>query len=278
MRKLILLLLALFVIPTAFGLGISPADTRLSFTPGLDKVFTLRILNEEHQASQLSLELSGELAQYMQISQDKINVSENQASLEVVVSIKLPNAMEVGRKEGKITVVRDIPGAGISSRLAISHRVILDVPQEYGRVTALLNATPGLLIAQIRNPKETPASEVGFSIIVADGNNTLARFSQEGIELPAVSSRNIRIPLSSDKEGEFSADFSLTYMDEKYPEHKILMIGKPQPELSAETKNLLIGKVNPFKVEIKKFLGACSCIQKSKDHCFISAAGKITFA
>jgi len=29
------------------------------------------------------------------------------------------------------------------------------------------------------------------------------------------------------------------------------MIGKPQPELSADTNNLLIGKVNPFKVEAK---------------------------
>jgi len=210
MRGVILFLLALVMIPSAFGLGISPADTRLSFTPGLDRVFTMRILNEEQQASQLGIELSGELAQYIQISQEKISVSESQASSEVQVSIKLPKAMEVGRKEGKITVVRDIPGAGISSRLAISHRIILDVPQEFGRVTALLNATLGLLIAQLRNPKETPATEVGFSIVVTDGNNTLARFSQEGIELPPLSSRNIRIPLSSDKEGEFSADFFVT--------------------------------------------------------------------
>gem|GEM_PF-6053210 len=228
----------------AFGLGIAPAVTNIPFKPYLDKNFSIRLVNDEGLAANLSVGVRGELAQYITLFNTSPSLTPNKEHTMVKFNIKLPAIMDVGRQLGYIIVSRSLPRGGISTNIAINHKVVVEVPPEYGRITARLNATLGLLFVRLKNPKPEHAV-VDFALQLLEDNKSVFEHYQKGISLAPFSDKLLKLSLGFEREGEFLANYSIKQNTTSLEETKIVNIGKPRPKIEVITGELRAGVVNP---------------------------------
>ncbi|MBU0459236.1 MAG: hypothetical protein KJ771_00340 [Nanoarchaeota archaeon] len=137
---LFLILLFLFV-PIVYSLGISPAIEEIKFEPALANTFKVQIFGET-DPFEVKLSVSGELKDYITLSQEKLTVPSEGASFDY--KINLPDELKPGRHKTSIVIEQQPKtsesGAGKSpfgAQAAVGHVIAINVPyqEKYAEAT-----------------------------------------------------------------------------------------------------------------------------------------------
>src|SRR5574341_1164561 len=106
MRKLASwILIMILLVTTVNALGVTPGRISLNFEPGAEHIATVKIVNSEKKAMELSITSEGELSKYMEINEAKISLTENEQERIITYKLKLPDRFDKpGLKEGKLVI------------------------------------------------------------------------------------------------------------------------------------------------------------------------------
>ena len=105
-----ILLLGILLINSVSALGVTPARTTLDFSPGLQRSVSFDVINSGSKDVTLVLSAQGELAQYVSISSDKVDVSAAEPSKTLSYSVSLPDKLEPGLHTADIYIL-ELPKA-----------------------------------------------------------------------------------------------------------------------------------------------------------------------
>ncbi|MBT3865682.1 hypothetical protein HOF78_01095 [Candidatus Woesearchaeota archaeon] len=128
-RGAFLLALLLLTPLTVSGLGISPADVYIDFKPYEEGEFEVRVINNDLEPVNASLNVQGELEEYFKIV-DNVKEIPAEGSLPFLISYVLPKSINTpgqNKLDLMVTDLSEITG-GVSAILNVAARIVIDVP------------------------------------------------------------------------------------------------------------------------------------------------------
>ena len=130
------------------ALGITPARKVVNFESGLKQTVQFSIVNNERKEMEVAIFVEGEFADYVELSDNYFIFSSGDESKSVQYTFKLPQHLDPGTHETKITV-RELAnpegtgGASVSASVAVVHQLHVKVPYpgKYATVSLKLAQT-----------------------------------------------------------------------------------------------------------------------------------------
>jgi len=170
----------LLVIPVVYGVGVTPGRTTLNFEPDMEREVKFRVLNNENKDIKLAIYARGNLAEYIGLSAEEIELNSGEDSRELSYTIRLPSEMEEpGLYDGEI-VVREVTIDGqdrdisIGAMQAVITQVHVNVPYPGKYIVAKLDIVGGdldkdtLFFVPLINFGEEDVERAKAEIIVMD--------------------------------------------------------------------------------------------------------------
>ncbi|MFH1510453.1 MAG: hypothetical protein ABIF10_02080 [Candidatus Woesearchaeota archaeon] len=124
------LILLVILAGTAAGLGIVPSSKEILFEPGKEETIELLVKNNEAKSFNAMVYAEGELAKYITVTEDTIELKSTEQAKKIVLKISMPESMD---RQGEILtqiVVRETGShaEGVSAYLAVASKLKLIVP------------------------------------------------------------------------------------------------------------------------------------------------------
>jgi hypothetical protein len=150
-RLLLILLLVLLALPSAYAWGITPARQRAEFTTD-QQILSVTIENPQRAEGYFSIGFSGPLAQYAHYNNRLVYLDASTSSVSVPFTLKLPVGLPPG--QNKLTVefkqLPDQQRGTVGSLITLVADVSVDVPMQGNHLSAQLS------IGQASPTKPTP--------------------------------------------------------------------------------------------------------------------------
>ena len=182
---LVFLILLLTFIKEAAALGITPGEKITDFEPKLRKQITLTVINTEHKSFKAAILTRGELAKYIELSQNSIEFSESESEKSFSYEIILPDRMEKPGSHSAEIVVRGLPSENegpeisVSALVAVVSLVKVRVPYPGKYAEGVLDIASGNLNQDVRfflrvsNLGELDISKAKAFFYIYDADNNL---------------------------------------------------------------------------------------------------------
>ena len=133
MRKLMFLLIGIFMISSVCALGITPARTTLDFEADLSRSVGFEILNSGNEDMKVVFSAQGELAKYISLGDTEASISASEGSKAFSYNLNLPSELIPGLHTGEVFAMQ-LPsgptseGSQILATLAVVTQVHVYVP------------------------------------------------------------------------------------------------------------------------------------------------------
>src|SRR3989344_3968091 len=129
---LMIVIMAVFSMPSADAIGITPGRTTIDFEPGLEKEIYFSVLNNEHKNMQVVFLLQGELNTSITLFDSSVEFMPSEESKQFKYKIKLPEKLEPGLHAGEI-VAFEIPkssagGTYVGAAMAVVSQLYVYAP------------------------------------------------------------------------------------------------------------------------------------------------------
>ena len=115
------------------ALGVTPARKIVNFEPGLEQTVQFSVVNNEKKEMEVAIFVEGEFADYVELSDNYLVFNSNDNSKSVQYTFKLPQHLDPGTHETKITV-RELTNPDntgetfVSASVAVVHQLHVKVP------------------------------------------------------------------------------------------------------------------------------------------------------
>ena len=257
MRKLICLLIGIFMISSVYALGITPGRTTVDFRPGLQKTISFEIINSKGENLEFSLSVDGELSDYINLESDRISISSSESSKNVNYNINLPDSLEPGVRTGKV-VVTEIPeevDAGdsyVAAILAVATQIYVNVPYPGKYATSgmvVYNANKGedvTFIFPIINKGEFDLTSVRANVDIYNSlSEKVDSFNTKSIVIPNGEKKEIVYKWVADVPiGEYRAAATVIYDEGVINLERTFRVGTKELELQEiSVNNFALGQI-----------------------------------
>lgn len=259
------LVVLLFFPSSALGLGVTPARHWISFEPGVLQSSSFEIINNEHKNLDLALDVSGELASYIQLPQSSLTLSSSDASYTLPYTIRLPGSLDhSGESTGMITI-RETPvsssslGTSITASLAVTTQVLVSAPSS-GSSALLTVATSEssdvftFLVTARNTGMRSISSARLFVEVVDDSQNRVALLTAPSFSLEVRSSSTRSLLLETDDvaPGAYNAIVTLEYDESVTSTEQPIIISassyQPFRFDAITAPDFSLGAINPLDV------------------------------
>jgi len=265
-KKLVVLLMIVFVMSNVMALGITPGRITLSYEPGSQKILGFSIINSEKKEMNLELFARGELNESISLAEDSLSMGADESERKLSYSFSIPSELSPGPHSAGIVVVQSAGGSSgntfIGAATGVETEISVFVPYPGKYIEADLN---------IYGQEE--GKEINFVIPVV--NRGLEDLEKINAAITIYSSNNKKIAkidtneisLASGERGELNAAWVLgnnvpsgnyravakvMYHGSFIELEKNFVVGAPKLNLeSIEVTDFKLGGVAEFKMTIE---------------------------
>ena len=103
-----LIVMILLLIPIVQSLGVTPGRTTMYFEPNLKEEVKFTVLNNEHKDVELAVYVRGTLAEYIELSDQKVELKSDEDSEELSYKIEFPEEIEEPGLHVAEIVIREV--------------------------------------------------------------------------------------------------------------------------------------------------------------------------
>ena len=264
MRKHLLAgIVVLLLFPTVAALSISPPSQTYETSDGLEEAFDFRITSSSDVEENISINVTGELQEYITVESNSIVLQPNERRT-LSVNISIPDDVEMnGRKTGNIRVRSlSTEGSGmftIQTELVASIDVIYPYPGKFVDITQVEIDSPeqgnnaSLTYTLKSRGDEQVEVTPSFSIMDRD-RNQVKDISLPSHELEPSETITETVSLETDElqAGDYLADFQISFEDGSQTERVSFLVGERDIDLlSFYPETFEAGTVSPVKVGVK---------------------------
>lgn len=261
-KFVIIVLIFLLLNQAVFALGLSPAKKVLNFAPNKEETITFNLINNENMDLKVFVEVTGKLADYIQISDKALTISKNEKSKELKLEITLPESFEKpGLIESTIKVnqVSDAEQGAtqISTMPSIKAKLQLRVPFPSKYIESKLvidkNEEKVRFVMPIFNYGGEDIDNVKAFLKIFDTKNNLIReLETESSSIDSDSQAKLSASWQADNIGSYYAITNIDYDGEKLELKESFDIGAPFINITKIiVNNFRLGDIAKFDIFLK---------------------------
>ncbi|MGM5481785.1 MAG: hypothetical protein ACQESE_05250 [Nanobdellota archaeon] len=239
------ILVVLFTITATFSsaYGIAPSQYSFDYNEDIDTL-KLRIINSQNEDLMLSVKASGELAEYIDLSQETITLRPSENEKTIYYKITVPDDLPPGITQGYV-IVKDISsseGDGdslVSASVEVKQKinVFSPYPDRYIDGDLFVQATdlnrPVVFSAHVKNKGKKETDVSGSIIIRTPANAEIGRVPIEQTTLSQLSAKKLRVSFNElENPGVYIAEAHINYADTYLTIKKQFMVGNKEVEAS----------------------------------------------
>ena len=243
-KKVLILLIGIFLISNVLALGVSPGRTTIDFKSNLEKVVNYEIVNPEGKDMEFSLSVDGELASYVDLGPRAISIGSAEERKSFSYTLKLPSNLEPGTRTGRI-VITEIPKESstgesyVAATLAVATQIYVNVPFSGKYATSgmvVYNTQPGedvMFVFPVTNKGKFELTSVRVSVDVYNkANEKVGSFNTQSISIPSGERKEIVYNWANNLSiGEYRASAIVIYDEGSVNVERIFSIGDKELEL-----------------------------------------------
>lgn len=263
--KLCIIFLTVLLLPSVFGLGLTPARTTVNFEPGLQKQVTFSIVNSESKEMNLLVSVQGELAEYVKLDESNVHLLASQDTKEISYSVVLPEDLSPGVHTADIMVLQ-VPESAesdetyIEATLAVVTQLYVYVPYpgKYAEadlsVFSLDNANVKFVIPVISRGEFDLTSVKAIVDIYTPLNEKIATLDTNEVEIPSGKRKEVFAvwDTSDVQQGPYRAVANLIYDEDTMTLEKGFNVGKKKLVIeSVEVNDFSLGEIAKFEVLVR---------------------------
>jgi hypothetical protein len=265
-KKYILFIVSLFLISSAYALGVTPARTTIDFEPGLTKTINFDIINSEGKDMRLvGSVVAGELDNYISLPLKEMFISAGEKSKTFSYNINLPESLSPGLHKGEILITElseemDLGVTQVLATLAVVTQLYIYVPYpgKYADAKMVVyNANQGedvLFVFPVVSAGEFDLTSVKANVEI---------FNKMGEKIDNFTTSTINIPSREKKEivykwkaeviiGEYLASASLIYDEGVINLEGFFSVGIKELELKEITaKGFRLGEIAKLEMLVE---------------------------
>jgi hypothetical protein len=256
-KKIILLILFIFLSSNVFALGVTPARTTLDFEPNMKKNLGFNVINSGGKDIKVLFSTQGDLAQYITLQTKEAVISSSENSKFFNYELNLPKDLSPGLHTGGVFIIEVPAGTSqaetqVLATLAVVTQVYVYVPYpgKYANAKMIVyNANQGEDVTFVFSA--VSAGEFDLTSVRAN----VEIFNKMGEKVDGFSTSSIAIPSGQKKEivykwkadvpiGEYRAVGTFIYDEGSINLEEIFSIGSKDLELKEiKAKNFRLGQI-----------------------------------
>ena len=262
-KHLLVGIVVLLLLPTVAALSISPPSQTYETSDGLEEAFDFRITSSSDVEENISINVTGELQEYITVESNSIVLEPNERRT-LSVNISIPDDVEMnGRKTGNIRVRSlSTEGSGmitIQTELVASIDVIYPYPGKFVDITQVEIDSPeqgnnaSLTYTLKSRGDEQVEVTPSFSIMDRDRNQVkdLALPSHQ-LQPSETITETVSLETDELQAGDYLGDFQINFEDGSQTERVSFLVGERDIDLlSFYPETFEAGTVSPVKVGVK---------------------------
>lgn len=237
------------------GFGIRPAKKSLSFIPDQIQEHSFRVMNEDLSETAIKLSTSGDLSDYIILPFETVTFD----GLEKIINYRLDLSgdIEPGNHEGVILVEQLLldDASAISTRLALSYKLSLNVPFPNKSITADLNVITNnkehIFNVSLTNTGNRNIEKIKLNLNIYEGETLTHSFKPKSNSINIAGSKTFEFSVKKGaiSNGRYAAIIDVEYDDEFKTIEQIFDLGKPEIGLNIPETNFRPGTINKIDLE-----------------------------
>lgn len=268
--KIVLWMIILLVAAQlVLSLGIRPAKTELlsekiMLDGKIDYSGVFWVVNNDGLPFEVNIYVDGEMGKYATIKEEKLIFRNDDDAKAVEFEVHISNPAEIppGLSIANIVVEEDLgssgssSGKGISSKIVLKHKIIIQGPYPDKYISTKLNFHESeeaiQLVSEVENLGKKDIGQVQTIFYVNDKEQQKHELETETASLGTTENRLLSAIVSKElfDEGEFEVSAITTYDDQKVEMVKKLVIGKPEIDITYFDKYFTANIINLYTLEL----------------------------
>ena len=265
MRKLMFLLIGIFMISSVCALGVTPARTTLDFEPGLSRSVGFQILNSGNEDMKVVFSAQGELAEYISLNVAEASISAAEGSKAFNYNLNLPSELTPGLHTGEVFAMQ-LPsgptseGSQILATLAVVTQVYVYVPYPGKYANAKMyvyGANVGgdvKFVIPVISAGEFDLTSVRANVDIYNKlGEKVDSFNTESISVPSGARRELAHKWKADVPiGDYLAKASLIYDDGTLNFEEAFSVGSEELELQEiSVRGFTLGEIAKLEMLVE---------------------------
>lgn len=260
-KKLIVwLVLSIICIEAVLGLGIRPAKTTIEFVPGAEQEYSFWIVNNDQMEMEAKIFAKGDLAGYLQFSQEVVKLSQDEKEKQITFKVKFPNKLPPGDLKTNIIIEQKVElknnPSQFSAKLVLEHKLIVhsSYPEKYliGDLKIEENDKTIGLVSELTNYGSQNIQSLKTTVFVSDQQEDIETLEAEEATLAPNETKEVKVELDKQKVsyGEFNILAKIFYDGYRLELEKKLVKGEPEIEILYFDRYFLAGQVNKITIDL----------------------------
>lgn len=248
-KKILLLVICVFMISSVYALGVTPGRTTLDFSPGLSRTVAFSVVNSGTKDMNVVLSAQGDLKDYISLSTSSASVLAAQ-NKPFSYTINLPNSLEPGLHVGEIYIL-EVPesvgagGSAVLATLAVVTQLHVNVlyPGKFAEAELVIyDANQGAdvqFIFPVESKGEFDLTDVKANVDVYNSlGDKVDSFNTQSISIPGGTRKELVYAWTADVPiGNYRAAASLIYDEGTIPLEATFSVGSKELELQEISVN-----------------------------------------
>lgn len=223
------------------AIGIGPGRIEVDFEPGSEQDYSFQVLNNEDRRIEVELYVSGDLAEYVVLSQENASLSPGETKI-FSFHVEMPGTLEPGKHDTRIGAVEAVsPQAPLAARAGVELQfwVYVPYPEKYISIDIVhseskVNESMEFNIT-LRNPVKVDLTATADLEILKD-DVVLERFELGEIQLQNGSSHVFQAQWTVPEEGAYKAVARAHYEGETTKKEIAFSLELPKAQPKPEEK------------------------------------------
>jgi len=247
------------------SLGVSPGRTTVNLDQGLEKTVDLLIVNSENKKMEISISVSGELKDYIELSEEEFVMNPGEQSRTVRYKVSLPSNLGPGTHKADI-VILEVPqssgnnGATVGATIAVISQVVAEVDYPGKYIYADLNINGALtgedvtFVIPMKSLGDVDIVSIRANIdIYSPTNEKIATFNTDEISLSSGSEGQIVANWKADVPfGTYLAKATIIYDSSTLAVEKQFNVGEAVLELEEiNVRDFNLGQIAKLEMLIE---------------------------
>ena len=261
-----LMIFLVLTISNVLAIGITPGRVTLNFEPSLQKTIEFKVLNNEHKDMKVLFGITGELADYIDLSSKSVDFTASEESKTFSYTVTLPATLASGSREVKIAAAELPPeglgeGVYIGATVVVTSQLLVKVPYPYKYAEIKLSARQSevngttVFYVEVDNLGQHDLVDMQATIEILSGTNEkLAIIKTDSRTIMAGKKGELKAEWKAEvNAGDYRAVASLVYDDGKIASsEKVFSVGTLQVDVvDISVKNFRLGDIAKFDITVE---------------------------
>lgn len=251
MKKYVIAILALILVEVVIGIGVGPVRTDIEFEPNLKSTYGINVFNTDNKAMIVSLSLSGEVDEYINLESGSVEFSANESEKRISFNVSFPRDVPPGTYNGKLNILSSPVAEGtIVASLGVTHDISLFVPAHGKFIRETIERLENAVRLSIENigVKNIEVLQVESNIIDSTSENKF-EFSESNFEPDEVVVEDIPVDVPV---GRYLHEIIIHYDNLSKEINNPLIVGEIELEIiDVVVEEFIVGQITEVLVETR---------------------------